>query len=64
MTLPSSKLTSAQQAQETTCPTQHVVVQKKLPFRQPQIGPLRHLLQATGQGGSSSQYDSYSDNRP
>ncbi len=37
---------------------------QKIPFHQPQLGPLRHILQETGEKGSSKEYDSYSDNRP
>jgi hypothetical protein len=37
---------------------------RKLQFTVPQIRPLGSLTTQTRQGGSSSQYDSYSDNRP
>ncbi len=55
--------TSMQQTEEANIPTQNVV-QKKLPFRQPQIGPLHHISRVTGEKGSSKEYDSYNDNRP
>lgn len=42
--------------------TQNGTIQK-LPFHKPLVGPLRHILQETGQSGKSSEYDSYSDNR-
>ena len=42
--------------------TQNETVQK-FPFHQPLVGPLRHILQETGQSGKSNEYDSYSDNR-
>lgn len=51
-----------QETEEARPVTQHVVVHK-LPFHQPQVGPLRHVLQETGDGGNSSEYDSYRDNR-
>jgi hypothetical protein len=59
----SSQPTSTQNAEAATPPTQNRVVQK-VSFRQPRIGPLRHVLQVTGQSGKSKEYDSYSDNRP
>jgi hypothetical protein len=58
-----NRSTAPQQSQETPFPTHDSVVQKKLPFHQPQIGPFRHLSQVTGQGGSSSEYDSYDYHR-
>lgn len=54
--------TSLQDREVAQPPTQDKARQK-MPFHQPQIGPLRHILQETGQGGKSSQYDSYNDNR-
>jgi hypothetical protein len=53
----------SQHTEEAKQSTQNVVVQR-IPFHQPQIGPLRHILQETRQGGSSKEYDSYKHNRP
>jgi hypothetical protein len=55
--------TSTQRLSVSEQSTQDVVVQK-IPFHKPQIGPLRHILQETGEKGKSKEYDSYSDNRP
>ena len=55
-------LTPTQNTEAATTPTQNVAVQK-MPFHQPQIGPLRHILGETGQGGNATEYDSYSDHR-
>jgi hypothetical protein len=62
MALQSSEQPATQDMEETRLVTQHLVAQK-LPFRQPQVGPLRHVLQETGEGGNSKEYDSYRDNR-
>ena len=43
-------------------PAQGVAVQK-IPFHRPQIGSLRHVLQETGEGGKSKEYDSYHSKR-
>ncbi len=37
---------------------------RKVQFATPQIRSLGNITAQTRQGGSSSQYDSYSDNRP
>ena len=37
---------------------------RKLSFTQPRMYLLGNIVATTGQGGSSSQYDSYSGNRP
>jgi hypothetical protein len=37
---------------------------QKLVFTRPRIRQIGNITTRTGQGGSSSQYDSYSDNRP
>ncbi len=63
MFFPSGTPTSKQQTEEAKVLTPNVV-QKKLPFRQPQIGPLHHISHVTGEKGSSKEYDSYNDNRP
>ena len=56
--------TSTQGTEETRPVMQHLnLVAQKLPFRQPQVGPLHHILQETGEGGSAAEYDSYKDNR-
>ena len=52
-----------QNAQRASLFTQNVAVQK-IPFHQPQIGPLCHIWRLTGEKGKSKEYDSYSDNRP
>ncbi len=62
MALQPSEQPSIQDTEETQ-PVTHNLVAQKLPFRQPQIGPLRHILQETGEGGNSSEYDSYRYNR-
>jgi hypothetical protein len=62
MAFQTSEHTSTPNAEETRLVTQHLVTHK-LPFHQPQIGPLRHILQETGEGGNSKEYDSYRDNR-
>ena len=36
----------------------------KLPFTRPLLRPLGPLLQQTGDGGSSKEFDSYDKNRP
>ncbi len=57
------ELTLTQNTEVAEQPGQNVAIQK-LPFHQPQIGPLRHILQETGEKGKSAEYDSYSENRP
>jgi len=51
--------TTAHTAQSTQCQKPP----RKLSFTQPRIYPLGNIVATTGQGGSSSQYDSYSGNR-
>jgi hypothetical protein len=63
MSFPSGTPASTKPTEEVNIPTQNVV-QKKLPYSPPQIGPLHHISQVTGEKGSSKEYDSYNDNRP
>jgi len=62
MSSPSIEMTSTQHTTEEESSTQNVEL--KIPFVLPQIGPLQHILQVTGEKGSSKEYDSFSDNRP
>lgn len=63
MSFQSDGRASTQHTEEAKLPTQNEVRQK-IPFRQPQVGPLDHISRVTGEKGSSKEYDSYSDNRP